>query len=141
MMRDGKRTIFAWSQSYRLGRKSKICSAEGEPVRKPSVCSPTRVYDPRLTAHPATAEAAPLGLPASAKPALWGSPPQLKSSPLILTPPPQSPYSYISCDKFPTPNRKAQPKNKGGSLSGSVIRPTQYTGIRPVLSPVIHSPP
>ena len=34
-------------------RKAKPCSAEGEPVRKPSVCSPTRVYDPCLSAHPA----------------------------------------------------------------------------------------
>ena len=39
--------------NQRFGRKAKICSAESEPVRKPSVCSPTRVYDPRLSAHPA----------------------------------------------------------------------------------------
>jgi len=42
--------------NQRFGRKANPCSAEGEPVRKPSVCSPTRVYAPRLSAHPASAK-------------------------------------------------------------------------------------
>jgi len=33
-----------------LSLRSRTCSAEGEPVRKPSVCSPTRLSDPRLLA-------------------------------------------------------------------------------------------
>jgi len=51
--------MFRWSavaSFLRLGRKAKPCSAKDEPVRKPSVCSPTRVYDPLLTAPPASAK-------------------------------------------------------------------------------------
>ena len=35
------------------------CLAEDEPVRKPSVCSPSRVYDPRLSAHHAVTSRTP----------------------------------------------------------------------------------
>ena len=50
----GRDNRICYSSLSQVSRKPSVCSAKGEPVRKSEICSPPRVYDPRLTAHPAS---------------------------------------------------------------------------------------